>query len=58
MVTDIPSISPPAAISLCFVGVLYGERSCTELVGLGTEEKLPFAGMHLIVFPAAIYTLL
>ncbi|KAJ7801555.1 hypothetical protein B0H14DRAFT_2895113 [Mycena olivaceomarginata] len=38
MVTDIPSISPPAAISLCFVGVLYG--------------------MHLIVFPAAIYTLL
>ncbi|KAJ7689228.1 hypothetical protein B0H14DRAFT_3051134 [Mycena olivaceomarginata] len=38
MVTDTPSISPPAAISLCFVGVLYG--------------------MHLIVFPAAIYTLL
>ncbi|KAF7373234.1 hypothetical protein MSAN_00532200 [Mycena sanguinolenta] len=24
MLTDTPSISPPAAISLCFVGVLYG----------------------------------
>ncbi|KAJ7875038.1 hypothetical protein B0H13DRAFT_2348366 [Mycena leptocephala] len=37
MLTDAPSISPPAAISLCFVAILYG--------------------MHLIVFPAAIYVL-
>ncbi|KAF8152674.1 hypothetical protein K438DRAFT_1864287 [Mycena galopus ATCC 62051] len=37
MLTDTPSISPPAAISLCFVGVLYG--------------------MHLIVFPCALYLL-
>ncbi|KAJ7727537.1 hypothetical protein DFH07DRAFT_945865 [Mycena maculata] len=37
MVTDAPFISRPAAISLCFVAVLYG--------------------IHLIVFPAAVYVL-
>ncbi|KAJ7761670.1 hypothetical protein B0H16DRAFT_1530254 [Mycena metata] len=37
MVFDTPSISPPAAISLCFVAILYG--------------------MHLLVFPAAVYVL-
>ncbi|KAJ7255078.1 hypothetical protein B0H12DRAFT_1323272 [Mycena haematopus] len=37
MLTDAPSISPLAAISLCFVGVLYG--------------------MHLLVFPCAVYVL-
>ncbi|KAJ6562619.1 hypothetical protein B0H19DRAFT_1145157 [Mycena capillaripes] len=38
MVTDFPFISQAAAISLCFVAVLYG--------------------IHLIIFPAAVYVLL
>ncbi|KAF7345001.1 hypothetical protein MVEN_01662900 [Mycena venus] len=37
MVTDAPFVSQAAAISLCFVAILYG--------------------MHLIVFPAAVYVL-
>ncbi|KAJ7053771.1 hypothetical protein C8F01DRAFT_549426 [Mycena amicta] len=37
MITDSPSISPPVAISLAFVAILYG--------------------MHLLVFPAAVYVL-
>ncbi|KAJ7050948.1 hypothetical protein C8F01DRAFT_672735 [Mycena amicta] len=37
MITDSPSISPPVAISLAFVAILYG--------------------MHLLVFPEAVYVL-
>jgi hypothetical protein len=33
MVTDVPSISPPAVISLCFVAILYGGLYCAMIVG-------------------------
>jgi hypothetical protein len=56
MVTDAPFVSQAAAISLCFVAILYGRLHYPMTMAIVTKMILP-AGVHLIIFPAAVYAL-